>query len=154
MTATQQKGYNGNSNLKGVNTQINWTPEQIQEYAKCVNDPIYFIENYVKVVTLDYGLQQMMLYPYQKEYIKALHTENRIVAMWFRQSGKCCQFQAYINIRNKSTGDEYYLPIGDFHLFIKDASHDISKFKLSKRNHIDLSSLGINQGRKRITDCL
>lgn len=135
-----QKGYNGNNNLKGVDTKIDWTSEQVQEYIKCSNDPIYFIENYIKVITLDHGLQPMILYPYQKNFIDAIHNNRRTVAMWFRQAGKCCSSESVINIRNKSTGDEYRLPIGEFHIFTKDKTHDISRFKLPKRIDSDLPS--------------
>ena len=38
--------YNNNPNLKAAGVQINFTPEQIQEYIKCSQDPVYFIENY------------------------------------------------------------------------------------------------------------
>ena len=40
------KGYNGNLLLKKSNQQIDWTPELVQEYVKCSNDPVYFIETY------------------------------------------------------------------------------------------------------------
>ena len=49
--------YLGNPNLKKANTQIEFTKEQIQEYLKCKEDPVYFAQNYVKIVTLDHGLQ-------------------------------------------------------------------------------------------------
>ena len=44
------KNYLGNPNLKATDVQINWTKEQVEEYAKCARDPIYFIQNYVKIV--------------------------------------------------------------------------------------------------------
>ena len=45
--------YLGNPNLKKVNTPIEFTKENIQEYHKCQNDPLYFMENYIKIVSLD-----------------------------------------------------------------------------------------------------
>ena len=36
--------YLGNANLKKVNTPVEFTKEQILEYQKCANDPIYFID--------------------------------------------------------------------------------------------------------------
>ena len=38
--------------LKKANTQIEFTQEQIEEYIKCKEDPVYFAQNYVKIVTL------------------------------------------------------------------------------------------------------
>ena len=48
--------YLGNPNLKKVNTPIEFTEEQIVEFKKCEQDPLYFIKNYVKIVSLDEGL--------------------------------------------------------------------------------------------------
>ena len=33
--------YLGNPNLKKANVTQEWTKEQIEEYAKCMKDPIY-----------------------------------------------------------------------------------------------------------------
>ena len=40
--------YLGNSNLKAAGVNVNFSPEQIEEYVKCSQDPMYFIRNYVK----------------------------------------------------------------------------------------------------------
>ena len=49
--------YLGNPNLKKANTQVEFTSENIEEFIKCKEDPVYFAMNYVKIVTLDEGLQ-------------------------------------------------------------------------------------------------
>ena len=38
------ENYLGNPNLKKVNTSQEYTKEQILEYQKCMNDPLYFIK--------------------------------------------------------------------------------------------------------------
>ena len=48
--------YLGNPNLKKANVQQSWTKKQLQEYSDCMEDPIYFIKNYVKIISLDEGL--------------------------------------------------------------------------------------------------
>ena len=53
--------YLGNPNLKKANTPINFTEEQIVEFIKCREDPVYFAVNYIKIVTLDHGLQPFKL---------------------------------------------------------------------------------------------
>ena len=45
--------YLGNPNLKKVGTEIQFTKEQIQEYLKCKEDPVYFARNYIKIISLD-----------------------------------------------------------------------------------------------------
>ena len=50
--------YLGNPNLKKANTEIEFTEEQIIEFLKCKEDPVYFANNYIKIVSLDEGLTQ------------------------------------------------------------------------------------------------
>jgi hypothetical protein len=67
------KGYNGNPNLKRSNQQIEWTPELLQEWTRCAQDPIYFAETYMKIISVDDGLMNLNLYPYQADMIKSMH---------------------------------------------------------------------------------
>ena len=54
--------YLGNPLLKKANTAIEFTEDQIIEFLKCKQDPIYFANNYIKIVSLDEGLTQF--HPY------------------------------------------------------------------------------------------
>ena len=40
------KNYLGNANLKAINVQIQFSKIQVDEYLKCAEDVIYFIETY------------------------------------------------------------------------------------------------------------
>lgn len=62
----------GNPLLRAAGEKVLYTPEQIQEYLKCKEDIIYFAENYVKIVTIDKGLQLIKLWDFQKEMIVRL----------------------------------------------------------------------------------
>ena len=44
--------YLGNPNLKKANTLIQFTEEQVIEFLKCKEDPVYFANNYIKIVSL------------------------------------------------------------------------------------------------------
>lgn len=82
------KVYLNNPNLKAAGVEISFEPWQVQELVKCYNDPIYFIENYAKIVHIDKGLVPFKLYDYQKEIVR-LTMENRFIIMRMpRQSGK------------------------------------------------------------------
>ena len=59
------ENYLGNPNLKKVNTSQEYTKEQILEYQKCMNDPLYFIESYMKIISLDEGLIDFKPYNFQ-----------------------------------------------------------------------------------------
>ena len=88
--------YLGNSNLKSSNVPINWTKEQIEEYAKCARDPIYFIQQYVKIISLDKGLVSFELYDFQEEMVRTVHTNRFVIAKLPRQTGKSTTITAYL----------------------------------------------------------
>lgn len=90
------KFYNSNQNLKGANQSIAYTEDQIKEYLKCAEDPIYFIDNYCQIVTLDHGLQPFKLYPCQINKIKIIHENRKVILMEGRQQGKTTTSAAYI----------------------------------------------------------
>jgi hypothetical protein len=84
----EQSSYHGNPNLKSVGYQHQFTPEEIQEIVKCQKDPIYFIENYCNIVTLDHGLKLFKLYECQKEKVRVILNNRKVVLMEGRQQGK------------------------------------------------------------------
>jgi Terminase RNaseH-like domain/Terminase large subunit, T4likevirus-type, N-terminal len=88
--------YNANPNLKAIGVEVNYTPEQIQEYIKCKTDYIYFIETYCQIVTLDRGLQPFKLYDCQKRKLKIIHENRKVILMEGRQQGKTTTSAAYI----------------------------------------------------------
>ena len=87
--------YNNNQNLKAAGVPVEFTEEQVKEYVKCSKDPIYFIENYAKIVSLDKGVIPFKLYPYQKRIIEAIHTNKDTLGKLFRQAGKSTIVAAY-----------------------------------------------------------
>lgn len=88
--------YLGNPNLKKTNVTQEFTPEQIEEYVKCSKDPIYFIENYIKIVNLDKGFIPFEMYPFQKKMVKTFHKNRFTICKIPRQSGKSTTMIAYI----------------------------------------------------------
>ena len=88
--------YNANSNLKAAGVNIPFTEEQIKEYMKCAQDPIYFIENYCKIISLDHGLIPFKLYECQREKVKIIHENRKVILMEGRQQGKTTTSAAYI----------------------------------------------------------
>ena len=88
MTQAEGNSYHGNPNLKPLAYQHDFSQEEIEEYIKCKNDPVYFIENYVKIITLDSGLQPFKLYDCQKKKVECIMNNRRVVLMEGRQQGK------------------------------------------------------------------
>ena len=88
--------YLGNPNLKRANTQIQFTEEQIIEFLKCKEDPVYFAKNYIKIVSLDHGLVPFELYPFQEKLIKNFHDNRFNICKMPRQTGKSTTCVSYL----------------------------------------------------------
>lgn len=82
--------------IKKLKDAFEWEPQWFAELSKCAADPIYFIENYYTIISLDHGMIRMRLRPYQKDFIKAIHRNRQIVGRMGRQSGKTSLVAAYI----------------------------------------------------------
>ena len=80
--------YLGNPNLKKANTQIEFTEDNIAEYIKCKEDPVYFAKNYVQIVTLDEGLQPFKMYDFQEQLVRNFHEKRFNICKMPRQTGK------------------------------------------------------------------
>lgn len=88
MNLTNDQSYLRNPKLKRVGVVVPLTAEQRDEYVRCHEDAEYFIENYVKIITLDHGLVNINLYPYQKKAVPKIINNNRIIIKAGRQIGK------------------------------------------------------------------
>jgi len=93
---TVDRGYNGNPLLKKSRKKIAWTQEQVQEWLKCAQDPIYFAEKYIKIVHVDHGFIPIRLYEYQKEIIEKITHNRRVTVVTSRQAGKTTTAAAVI----------------------------------------------------------
>lgn len=92
----KQRGYLGNQNLKEAGVNIEFTEEQVKEYMRCATDPVYFIEKYIKVVSLDEGLVPFKMYDYQEDMIDTVHNNRFVIGKLPRQSGKSTTMVSYL----------------------------------------------------------
>ena len=88
--------YLGNPNLKKANTAIEFTQEQILEFVKCKEDPVYFANNYIKIVSLDEGLTQFHPYHFQEKLINNFHDNRFNICKMPRQTGKSTTVVSYL----------------------------------------------------------
>ncbi len=88
--------YLGNPNLKKANVPTEFTKDQIAEFLKCSEDPVYFIKTYVKIVSLDKGLVPFDMYDFQTEMVHKFHDNRFNIAKLPRQSGKSTIVTSYL----------------------------------------------------------
>ena len=88
--------YLGNPNLKKVGTEIQFTQEQVKEYLKCKDDPVYFARNYIKIISLDEGIVPFKMWDFQEELIESFHENRFNIAKLPRQTGKSTTCVSYL----------------------------------------------------------
>ena len=93
---SDQNQYLGNPNLKKTNTPVEFTKENIIEYGKCAEDPLYFIKNYVQIVSLDHGLVPFEMYGFQEGMVSTMHDNRFSIFKLPRQSGKSTIIISYL----------------------------------------------------------
>jgi len=93
---SEQGVYLGNPNLKRANVSQEWTKKEVEEYSRCMKDPLYFIQNYIMIVSLDEGLVPFKLYDFQKEMVGTFHNNRFTICKLPRQSGKSTTIIAYL----------------------------------------------------------
>ena len=88
--------YLGNSNLKAAGVNINFSEKQVEEYVRCAADPVYFIKNYVKIISLDKGTVPFTMYDFQEEMVELCHKNRFVISKMPRQSGKSTTVTSYL----------------------------------------------------------
>ena len=88
--------YLGNPNLKRANTQIQFTEEQVVEFLKCKDDPVYFALNYIKIVSLDEGEVPFKMYAFQEKLVRRFHENRFNICKMPRQTGKSTTCVSYL----------------------------------------------------------
>lgn len=97
----ESNGYNGNPNLPLPDDIIHLSAEELDEYIKCSKDPIYFIEKYVKIVSVDEGIVPFSMWGFQKDIVRTFHNNRFVICKLARQTGKstvviCGYFMWYV----------------------------------------------------------
>ena len=90
------KSYLGNPNLKGIGVSVDWTPEAVEDYKKCMESPLYFIKKYVQIVNVDRGLVPFDMWDFQEDMINNFHNERFVICKMPRQTGKSTTIISYL----------------------------------------------------------
>tara|TARA_B100001113_G_scaffold347408_2_gene339787 strand:- start:22 stop:1632 length:1611 start_codon:yes stop_codon:yes gene_type:complete len=89
-------GYLGNASIKRDGVVGDFTKEEVLEYQKCMQDPVYFAKNYIKIISLDEGLVPFDLYPYQEKMFRHFNDNRFSIVLACRQSGKSISSVVYL----------------------------------------------------------
>jgi len=92
----KKRTYLGNPNLKKIGVQIQFTQEQIDEYLKCADDPVYFATKYIKIVNVDRGLVPFAMWPFQQDMLQKFHDNRFVICKMPRQVGKSTTIIAHL----------------------------------------------------------
>ncbi len=74
--------------VKSPHSKTAYTDAKIQELIQCVEDPLYFMKNFMKIQHAMRGAIPFDPYPFQLEIIKAFHENRNTIALTARQMGK------------------------------------------------------------------
>lgn len=85
-----------NPKLKRAYTEVEYTPEQVEELKRCAADPVYFIEKYVWIKGRSGGPERFKLDWFQKEIILNYFFRTRNIVLASRQVGKTEVASAFI----------------------------------------------------------
>ena len=90
------RGFQNNPNLPREDYQHSFTQHELDEFIKCAKDPVYFSETYIKIVTVDKGLQPFIMWDFQKEMLQTFHDNRFSICKLPRQVGKTTTTVAFL----------------------------------------------------------
>ena len=91
-----EDSYRDNPLLRRAGVNLSYTQEQIEEYARCAKDPVYFAVNYVTIINVDEGLVKFRMWDFQKEMIRVFKDNRFVITKCPRQVGKTTTTVAYM----------------------------------------------------------
>ena len=92
----QAEIYLGNPNLKKANVAYDFSQDDVKEFVKCSTNPVYFIREYIRIVSLDEGIIPFTMYDFQEDMVERFHEHRFNIAKLPRQSGKSTIVTAYL----------------------------------------------------------
>lgn len=101
--------FKGNPEVLSEGEVYSYSQDEIKEIIKCKEDPIYFSETYMRILTIDEGVRVIKLKDFQKKVLKAFFetpdNKRHTLLMAPRQCGKCVCANEMVTVRDKITGE-------------------------------------------------
>lgn len=90
------KGYNNNPNLPKEDYRHAFTQQEIDEFVKCANDPVYFATTYMRIINVDHGLMPFRMWDFQQDMLRTFHENRFAICKLPRQVGKTTTSVAFL----------------------------------------------------------
>lgn len=155
-------GYQNNPNLPREGYVHTFTQHEYDEFIKCMNDPVYFAMNYMKIVNVDHGLMPFKMWDFQQDMLKSFHNNRFNICKLPRQVGKCFINTTEITVKD-GNNSVYKTTVGELYEKQSKRSRKIDKnqsekiFQPEGRNRLREVSLlhdnvsGLNQSCEKNT---
>jgi Terminase large subunit, T4likevirus-type, N-terminal/Terminase RNaseH-like domain len=85
--------------VKRAHAKTDWTEQRLQELLMCQDEPLYFIENFVRLQHPTRGALPFKPYEFQKRMVVAMQQHRFTIIMAARQCGKTSCTSAYLTWR-------------------------------------------------------
>jgi len=96
MALRAEDSYRDNPLLKKAGAKSSYTQHQLEEYAKCARDPVYFAMNYIHIINVDEGLVKFKMWEFQKDMLRIFKDNRFVITKCPRQVGKTTTTVAYM----------------------------------------------------------
>ena len=96
MPRSQNTAFLSNPKLKKQGVTEPFTLQQLAEYDKCSEDPIYFIRKYVKIINVDRGEIPFEMYDFQEQMVRNFVANRFNIVKCPRQVGKSITTVSYL----------------------------------------------------------
>lgn len=124
--------YENNTKLLKGDLVFQRTQEEVDEWKKCRDDVVYFVEKYCKLLTPE-GIQNVTLRDYQVNYLRHLEQNQLSIYLACRQCGKCLTFNEIVKVKlDYADHIDYKLKkyIVDNYYNIKEDCYELPLFEL------------------------
>src|ERR1044072_8824974 len=82
--------------VKKPGVKDEWTETRLDQFARCVTDPLYFMENFMKIQHPTRGALPFKPWPYQVRMVNAMHEHRFSIVLSGRQLGKTTVAAGYL----------------------------------------------------------
>lgn len=99
--------------VKRAHLKSDWTETKIEQLARCNADPLYFMENFMRIQHPTRGALPFTPYDFQRRMIKGMHEHRQTIVMAARQCGKTTCSTGYLLWRGMFIPDSTILVLAN-----------------------------------------